>query len=73
MPYIIRRWYFAPCAECDAEDAGIFNRVDHGCASEVDVSTHETLSAAKSRANRLARDGTAVTIYGPDGEAVWSL
>ena len=72
-PYLLCAWQSKPCAECDAGESGMFNRVDHGCVTEVEVAAHKTLRAARLHGGRIAKGGTPVTVYGEDGGAVWSL
>jgi hypothetical protein len=71
-PFLLCRWVSSQCDKCDADDAGIFNRVDHGCTVEVELAAHKTLVAAKLHGGRVAKDGTTVTVYDADGDAVWS-
>lgn len=72
-PFLLCAWKASPCAECDADEHGLHNRVDHGCCVEVEVRAHKTLVAARLHGGRVAKDGTPVTVYGENGQEVWSL
>jgi hypothetical protein len=71
-PFLLCRWQHSPCSACDEAEVGLFSRVDHGCVVEVEVAAHETLTVARLHAGRLAKDGTEVTVYDGQGEAVWA-
>ena len=71
-PFLLCTWQHSPCAECDAEEAGLFNRVDHGCVIEAEVAAYSTLRAARLHGGRLAKTGAVVTVYDHQCEAVWS-
>ncbi len=72
-PFVLCAWRATPCAECDAEEFGLNNRVDHGCVVEVEVAAHKSLRSARLHGGRVAKDGTPVTVYDDADEAVWSL
>lgn len=72
-PFLLSRWESRECAECDAQEMGMNNRVDHGCMFEVEIAAHRTLKSARMHGGRVAKDGTPVAVYGEDGDCVWSL
>lgn len=71
-PYLLTAWQSKPCADCDEKENGMGNRVDCGCVYEVEVAAHKTLRAARMHGGRVAKDGTPVSVSGPDGDLVWS-
>jgi hypothetical protein len=71
-PFLLCTWQELPCAECDAADAGLFNRVDHGCVVEIEVAAYSLLTTARLRGGQLAKAGAQVIVYNGQGDAVWS-
>ena len=43
------------CDDCDAQDAGIYNRIDCGCCTAVEVGRYKTLKIARLVAARQAK------------------
>lgn len=72
-PYTLCAWRSKHCETCNTYEMGMGNRVDHGCMWEEEIASHKTLRAARLHGGRVAKDGTPVTVYDGNGDAVWSL